>query len=94
MRPGEWARKLAFRIGQHDTPEEVNLSDWREFAAALDIPARPLFSRMHEIAELLEAEVIGQLEKFRAEHFEDPAHASLVRTVQKRCRWLENQIGG
>ena len=53
VKSGKWARKLAFRIGQHDTPEEVTLEDWSFFANQIRVPAKPTINRTRSLAESL-----------------------------------------
>ncbi len=94
IKSGVWARKLAFRIGQQDTPEKVTLEDWRLFAKHIGVPANPTIDRLGSLAESL-PDVVKEERGAFAEKFGDKAVYDIFeRYIRRRCRWVLNQLIG
>ena len=92
IKSGVWARKLAFRIGQQDTPEEVTLEDWRLFANHIGVPANPTIDRLGSLAESL-PDVVKEERGAFVEKFGDKAVYDIFeRYIRRRCKWVLNQL--
>lgn len=87
LRPGSWSREMAFRIGEHDTPERITRSDWERFARDLGMPPKRVLARLEELANLLPG-IAGSARREFAESFHDaPVYDELEQSVRRRCRW-------
>lgn len=91
IKAGPWARKMAFRIGGRDTPEEISLENWHGFAEDLGIPKTPTVNRLLELADALPEIARTVREDFAHQHGDRPAYDQLERYISKRCRWVKKQ---
>lgn len=91
IRSGIWARKLAFRIGQHDTPKEVSIDDWRNFAKDLGVPEKPTFKRLEELAVGMPDVVTRECSEFSAQHGQN-VHEGFEGYIRKWCEWVLGQL--
>ncbi len=90
--PGQWARKLAFKIGQHDTPEEIGREDWIHFADDLGIPGTPTINRLNDLAKHLPDIARESRVTFAAEHGDKAVYGKFERYILKRCKWVSKQL--
>ena len=77
LRPGTWARDLAFSIGEHHEPERITPSDWLAFARELGMPPRRLLDRVGELATALPGAAGAAREAFAQAHGDAQAHDQL-----------------
>ena len=87
LRPGTWARDMAFSIGEHHEPERITRSDWLGFARELGMPPRRLLDRVGELATALPAVAGAAREAFAQAHGDAQAYDRLEEAVRGRCRW-------
>ena len=87
LRPGTWARDMAFSIGEHHQPERITRSDWWSFARELGMPPRRLLDRVGELATDLPDIAQAARGAFARVHGDAPAYDRLEEAVRRRCRW-------
>jgi serine/threonine-protein kinase HipA len=92
IKPGQWARKLAFKIGQHDTPEEITREDWRHFANDLEIPETPTINRLKDLAERIPDSARESRITFAEGYGDKAVYDKFERYILKRCRWVLKQL--
>ena len=87
LRPGTWARDMAFSIGGHHEPERITRSDWLAFARELGMPPRRLLDRVGELATTLPRVAGAARAAFAHVHGDAQAYDRLEEAVRGRCRW-------
>lgn len=94
VRPGSWARDLAFSIGGSYVPERITKEDWEEFAKDLGMPPKRVLERLEELAVRLPAVAIEFCGAFAREHDDGPVHDRLGESVGRRCGWVLKSVFG
>lgn len=94
LRPGTWARDMAFFIGERDEPERITRSDWLGFARELGMPPRRLLDRVGELATEMPGVAHAAREAFAHARGDTPAYDRLEEAVRRRCRWTLDSLGG
>ena len=87
LRPGTWARDMAFSIGEHHEPERITRSDWQTFARELGMPPRRLLDRVGELASDMPCLARAARETFAQVQGDAQAYDRLEEAVRRRCRW-------
>jgi len=90
VRPGTWAREMAFWVGGAALPERVGRGDWQLLAQQLGIPFKPLMSRIEEWAGQLPGVAREAREAFAAQYDDWAVYEYLQESIQRRCDWTLN----
>ena len=93
LRPGTWARDIAFFVGDHHEPERITRSDWLAFARELGMPPKRLLDRVGELATVLPGVAGAAREAFAQVHGDAQAYDRLQEAVRGRCRWTLDALG-
>ena len=93
LRPGTWARDIAFFVGDHHEPERITRSDWLAFARELGMPPKRLLDRVGELATVLPGVAGAAREAFAQVHGDAQAYDRLQEAVRGRCRWTLDSLG-
>jgi len=94
VRPGDFARELAFKIGGESIPERITRPEWQEFAGQLGVPPKPLLNRLDELANALPKLVHDERKEFAKQFGDQTVYEQLERAVRNRCRWTLNTVFG
>lgn len=92
IRPGDWARDMAFFIGRHRVPEQITKGDWEAFAGDLGMPAKPLLARLEQLANELPGHACRARRAFAENFGDEPAYDYLEESVRRRCHWTLTSV--
>lgn len=94
VRPGSWARDLAFSIGGSYVPERVTKADWEAFSSELRMPARRVLERLADLAGRMPELAAEAREALAREHGDERVFDALEESVRRRCRWTLRSVFG
>jgi len=92
VRPGTWARDMAFAIGHQFAPERITRNDWEALAEDLGMPPTRLLDRLEDLCARMPAVASDARQAFAARHGNEAVYDKLERSVQKRCRWVRRSV--
>ena len=92
VRPGTWARDMAFSIGTRYVPEQITRGDWEGFARDLGMPPKRVLARLEELASQLPDIASRALEAFTENFGDEAVYDNLKKSVQRRSRWVLNSV--
>jgi len=92
IRPGAFARDLAFSVGGAFVPERIGRAEWTAFAKACELPTKALLRRVAELADALPPLASEVIARFEAEHGAIPIREQWIDTVTRRCRWTAQSL--
>ena len=89
-----YSRDMAFAIGGQYVPERVNRAAWERFAADVGVRSGMVFERLQALAEQLPALAAESRARFAEQFGDKQVYDQYVRTIRKRCRWVEQMLRG
>lgn len=92
VRPGDWARDIAFFIGNHRVPEQITKGDWQTFSGHLGMPPRRLLARLEQLANELPEHARRARQAFAENFGDEPVYDYFEESVRRRCHWTLTSV--
>lgn len=92
VKPGTYAREMAFAIGAQDAPERITRADWEKFSRDLGMPPKRVLARLEELAHQLPTIANETTIAFAETFYDNDVYRKFVESISRRCEWTLKSV--